>query len=525
MSPITIGISIVVTLGIAISSALSSRQSLNASKGSTAASELQAVSSALHNYVLNNTTALINSNAVVAGANNVVNVLSPTVDELKTMSLLPGAFLTTPTYGESFLTSISFPNTCTTSTNACPISELVYYKKPFLSEVSNNALDIHVLGSAVTSSTEKNIGFSSTNNAGFISGPGWQIGNPVTTPAPGAIGILGAYKFYSYNASLNIGYNWKSPVDAVSNLPTANNVAGDVRYVKSINTAFYWDANNWLNLNSSAGNTVSLGANASSAGTNNTNIGVNAGLSSSINSQSNTHIGYNAGTRSLGSGNTTIGASSGSSATNATNNNNTIIGSNSANTLSSSNLTVVGSNVTVSAGVNNSIAIGNGINLTSSNTAYIGSATITSLVTSATYSAPSDFRLKSNIRASPYGLSFTQGLQPVEYTLSSNPRRQTGFIAQDVEKIAPEFPGLIKPSKDTPYYALSYTSFIPSLVQSVQELDEKIYRTHIKNSQNTAFIQYMLMGATLILLIMLSVTWWTYQKLKGTHSPHKGTTV
>jgi hypothetical protein len=175
--------------------------------------------------------------------------------------------------------------------------------------------------------------------------------------------------------------------------------------------------------------------------------------------------------------------------------------------------------------VSNSIAIGNSINLTNSNTAYIGSATITNLVTSATYSTPSDLRLKTNIRSSPYGLSFTQALKPVEYNLVSNKLRQTGFIAQDLEKIAPDFPGLIKPSKDNPYYALSYTSFVPSLVQSVQELDEKITRAQIKSTPNTALLKSMLLGASFILLLMLLLTGWTYLKLKPPRLREPGSTA
>ena len=510
MSPITIGISVLVTLGIAIGAALTAKQGLNTTKGSVAASQLQVVSAALHNYVLNNTAALINGTPITAGTGTVAVNKSPTPDELKAMSLLNANFSTTPTYGGAYLTSITFPNTCNLTTNACPFSELVYYQNPFLSDVSTRALDIHVLGSAVSSSTEKNIGFSATNNSGLISGPGWQVSNPIATPAPGAIGVLGAYRFYSYNATLNNSYNWKSPIDTVLNLPTTNNVSGDVRYVVNINTAFYWNGTTWLSLNNSVNNTVSLGANASNLGTNNTHIGVNAAQSSTASSQSNTVLGYNSGLSANGQGNTTIGASSGSNASNTTNNNNTIVGYSSANTLSSSNLTIVGSNVTVTPGITNAIAIGNGVNLTASNTAVIGSTGITNLVTTAAYAGSSDLRLKSNIRISPYGLNFIRALQPVDYTLKSNQTQQTGFIAQDVEKIAPEFPGIIKPNASDPYYALTYASFIPSLVQSIQELDAKLHRSHSNDPARIRSLQFILAGAMVILLIMMGLSYWSY---------------
>jgi len=514
MSPITIGISVIVTLGIAIGAALTAKQGLNSTKGGVAATQLQVVSAALHNYVLNNTTALINGTAITAGAAVVAVNKAPTVDELKSMSLLNINLATTPTYGGAYITSISFPNTCTLTTNSCPFSELVYYKSPFLNEASSNALDIHVLGSAVSSSTEKIIGFSATNSPAFISGPGWQVSNPVTTPNPGAIGILAAYRFYSYNATLNNSYNWKPPSDTVNNLPTAGNIAGDVRYVININTAFYWNGSNWLTLNNSANNTVSLGANASNLGTNNTNIGVNAAQSSSATSQSNTSVGFSSGMNANGQGNTTIGASSGSHTINTTNNNNTIIGYASANTLSSSNLTIVGSNVTVATGVNNAIGIGNGVNLTSSNTAVIGSNGITNLITTAAYAANSDQRLKTNIRPSPYGLSFVKSLKPVDYTLKSNQSLQTGFIAQDVERVAPDFPGIIKPNKASPYYALTYASFIPSLVQSLQELDLKMSSTEQQTSKKIQSLQWILASALLILIGMIGLTYWASLLLK-----------
>lgn len=514
MSPITIGISIMVTLSIAISAALTAKQNLNATKGSVAASQLQVVSAALHNYVLNNTAALINSTAIPAGASNVANILSPTTDELKAMSLLDSNFSSTPNFGGAYLTAISFPSRCTVLTNACPFSELVYYKTPFLSETNTKALDIHVLGNAVTSSSDKNIGFSSTNNPAFITGPGWQVSNPITSPSPGAIGVLGAYKYYSYNASLSNSYNWKPPIDTVANLPSSNNTAGDVRYVINLNTPYFWSGSSWQSFNSTSANTVNLGANASNTGSSNTHLGVNAGLSSSTNSQFNTAVGFSSGMNANGVGNTIIGASSGSSLSSATNSNNTVVGYSSANSLNASNLTILGANVSVSSGVSNSIAIGNGINLTTSNTAVIGPSSITSLVTSAAYATSSDKRLKSDIHRSKYGLSFIEGLKPVDYTLLSNHSRQTGFIAQEVESIAPDFPGLIKPTKDHPYYSLMYTSFVPSLVQAVQELDHKVEASQHVDSRGIKTLQHILLACMGMLLAMVALTCWTHLRFK-----------
>ena len=86
----------------------------------------------------------------------------------------------------------------------------------------------------------------------------------------------------------------------------------------------------------------------------------------------------------------------------------------------------------------------------------------------------SDRRLKEDIRDSGRGLDFVKKLRPVDYTLISNNKAETGFIAQEVEDVDGTFPGVNKPANDEDFYSLTYTDFIPALVKSIQELSNKV---------------------------------------------------
>jgi hypothetical protein len=510
MSPITIGVSLIVAMMITLSSATIALQDFDSARAKATAKALETVSDALSKYVVNNSTALMGGSTINAGAINVINTKAPTVDELKAMGLLSADFASTPTFGGAYLTQISFPGTCTAASTTCPFTALTFLENQFLKK---GKTDIQFLGNAVAASTSQNLGFSTLSAPALIQGPGWSVSSP--KPIEG--GLLAAYNFFTYSSIVNATPQfWKSPVTSLSNLPTTGNTQGDVRHVSNMNTAYHWDGATWLSLNSTSADTVSLGTSASSVGSQNTHIGTNAGSGSSSRVSNNTHIGYSSGMSSTGDGNTTVGVLSGGSATgSAANTDNTIVGNSSANSLfGSSKLTVLGSGVTVSAGVTNSIAIGNRVNVTASNTAFIGSSDITSLVSSASYSSTSDARLKTHIKPTHYGLSFIESLRPVDYNLISDGRHQTGFIAQEVEKVAPSFPGLMKPEDANGHYALAYTSFIPALVLSIQELDSQLGVAQSQRSASSPFIRAMELGALLVLLCMLLVTGLTYQKYK-----------
>ena len=113
------------------------------------------------------------------------------------------------------------------------------------------------------------------------------------------------------------------------------------------------------------------------------------------------------------------------------------------------------------------------------------------------YSFPSDARFKYNIQNNVPGLDFITKLRPVTYyfddqkltefnrtgIINNTPVRSasytgknqvhTGFLAQDVEKIANElgfkFDGVHAPENDRDHYSIAYSQFIMPLVKAVQE--------------------------------------------------------
>ena len=197
-----------------------------------------------------------------------------------------------------------------------------------------------------------------------------------------------------------------------------------------------------------------------------------------------------------------VGASAGSNIT--IGNFNTVIGGNSGQTLvSGSNNTLLGYSADVSSSsLANAGAFGNGAVVNASNKIRLGNSSVTTVETQTNYSTISDGRFKTNIRDEVKGLAFINKLKPVVYNYSARKfdeflmknmkkskrdsilnmndyteaesMRRSGFIAQDVEKVAKEvdyvFDGLHAPKNDDDNYSLSYASFVVPLVKAVQEL-------------------------------------------------------
>ena len=178
--------------------------------------------------------------------------------------------------------------------------------------------------------------------------------------------------------------------------------------------------------------------------------------------------------------------------------------------------TAIGYYADVSAGnLSNTTAIGYNAKATASNQVRIGNSSVTSIGGYRAWTNISDGRAKKNIRADVPGLNFINSLQPVTYNLdldaidellkSDDPevnhfkdslrtsrsseekefeaksraakqkQLQTGFVAQDVEKIAKsigyDFSGVDVDEKGI--YGLRYAEFVVPLVKAVQELSEK----------------------------------------------------
>jgi len=189
----------------------------------------------------------------------------------------------------------------------------------------------------------------------------------------------------------------------------------------------------------------------------NTAVGISA-MTSIDGGTSNVVIGYNAGGDiTTGNNLTIIGASAGSG----------ISGGN--------NLIVIGANAINSAS-SNEITLGDG----SIDTIRVGTTTLTSL---------SDGRDKTNIEETQYGLDFLMKLRPVDYTWQrrilepgdennpKNGKRRSGFIAQELLEAAGEDGNQVL---DLVYdvnperLEARYGNLIPSMVKSIQQLENKV---------------------------------------------------
>jgi hypothetical protein len=192
---------------------------------------------------------------------------------------------------------------------------------------------------------------------------------------------------------------------------------------------------------------------------------------------------------------------------NATGNNNTAIGFQAFTAITSGiNNTGLGYMTVASAGtLNNATALGANSTVNASNKVRLGDATVSVVEGQVAYSFPSDGRFKTNVTEEVKGLEFINRLRPVVYNFdtrrfdefllqnqsdsmrnaimsgkdytTSTKIRQSGFIAQEVEKAAQEvgydFNGVHKPADENDNYGLSYSLFTVPLVEAVQELSAK----------------------------------------------------
>ncbi len=111
-----------------------------------------------------------------------------------------------------------------------------------------------------------------------------------------------------------------------------------------------------------------------------------------------------------------------------------------------------------------------------------GRCDLTPSAGAATWSCSSDERLKRDIRTvgGDEVLGKLQSLQAVTYALKKEPSgaRHTGYLAQQVQKIAPEF---VSQGEDG-FLSVSYTGFIPWITEAVKELTLRIQ--HLSDSKN-----------------------------------------
>jgi hypothetical protein len=157
----------------------------------------------------------------------------------------------------------------------------------------------------------------------------------------------------------------------------------------------------------------------------------------------------------------------------------------------------------------NSTALGANAAITASNQIRLGDATVSSIGGFANWTNVSDSRFKKDISESVPGLAFINKLRPVTYHLDMNAiasylntpdslrlkdsealkgaMLHTGFIAQEVEKVAKElgfdFSGVDKPKNENDYYGLRYAEFVVPLVKGMQE-QQKLIEELMKRIQD-----------------------------------------
>lgn len=229
--------------------------------------------------------------------------------------------------------------------------------------------------------------------------------------------------------------------------------------------------------------------NDNDVGNNNTAIGRQALYSNT--SSSNTAVGNNAlWDNTTGSFNVAVGNSSGTLRLNIF------------------NATFIGSSAYASVdNLTNVAGYGYNARPISSNQVRIGNSSVTSIGGYAGWTNLSDERYKLNAQENVKGLDFVMKLRPVTYQLNMNKlsadlkedqrtdengniinssseidiqgRNEksqivyTGFIAQEVEKVANElginFSGIDAPKNENDFYGLRYAEFVVPLVKAVQE--------------------------------------------------------
>jgi hypothetical protein len=285
-----------------------------------------------------------------------------------------------------------------------------------------------------------------------------------------------------------------------------NSSAADLLWIHSdhISNAFLGV---YAGVNNSGFNNAFIGA---SAGAFNQGASFNTGLGASAlyantSGVENTAVGFYALYQSASGGyNTAIG----SQALYATNgaSYNTAVGSHAGTTWNNGwNNVFVGANTDVStAGLFNVVAVGQGTGVAASSTARFGNSATGSYGGWANWTNVSDGRFKKNIQNNVPGLEFILRLEPVTYNLDvsgiskalhenqgkewgtsmkeaiaiKEAKVQTGFIAQEVEKIAKEigfdFSGVDAPKNEHDLYGLRYAEFVVPLVKAVQELNEEL---------------------------------------------------
>jgi hypothetical protein len=382
----------------------------------------------------------------------------------------------------------------------------------FNTAFGNTALDSNTTGSSNTAIGSGVLSYNKTGNYNTAAGQNALSVNRTgsyntVTGFWAAVNDTGSYN--TATGSLALFHNFSSTGNSAFGYNSLGNGQKG-----NYNTALGMKA---LYSNSADGNTATgyQSLYSTTTGTSNTATGSNALYSNTIGSY-NTAAGVSALYKNI-SGSFNVAAGFQSMYNNNSGNSNTAYGNQSllSNTVGSYN-TAIGYKADVNAkDLQNATAIGYNAIATANNQVMLGNTSITSVKAAGSFVIYSDGRFKKNIKENVPGLAFINQLRPVTYNydihaldkfigaddikkdelpnttseaaiISKEKKVYTGFVAQEVEKIADkmgyDFSGLYRPQNNKDPYGLSYADFVVPLVKAVQELSQE-NDVHKKNNE------------------------------------------
>jgi hypothetical protein len=214
---------------------------------------------------------------------NVVNIFSPTADELMMMGFLASPTATSTTYpglpwggAGSYATAIAItPAEC--SGNACTTDLDVYWTQPVA--LSKGTFDV-LLTSTVVNDSNISMGYTYPDNPALFrsSNATWSHGVPATLAAQAGLAMLHTRAPKLLLAARYPSHDnpwWNPPKSAAADLSTPLNVTeiSDIGLVTSSGVPYFWTGSAWSPLNINANNTTFLGQKSGNTGDNSVFIG------------------------------------------------------------------------------------------------------------------------------------------------------------------------------------------------------------------------------------------------------------
>jgi hypothetical protein len=226
-------------------------------------------------------------NPVTNAQVNVLNLLSPTADELMMLGLLALPSATASTYPGlpwggvgSYTTAIAItPTGCTG--NACSIDLDVYWTQPVA--LHNGKFDA-LLTSLVVNDSYISMGYTYPDNPALFksSNSTWSHAVPATLTAQAGLAMLhtsDAKQFLAARYPISDHPRWKPPQANAADLSTPMNVSqiSDIGLVTLSGALYFWTGSAWSPLNTSDNNAVYLGQSTGNTGNFSVYIGDNSG--------------------------------------------------------------------------------------------------------------------------------------------------------------------------------------------------------------------------------------------------------